>query len=131
MAYASYDGSKPDAAAYTRQVNIDGIRDNLSALRDMAVTTGTVAGFNFSIDSGTEDQPTVILYKRFTRWIKIVRTYGTSGVTNGLVTKVAYYISNNSGTSYDPMADAAGYYVCNFGYSATGRLITTTWGATP
>lgn len=134
MAYDAFNTGVPTTGGSptpTRQETIDAIRKNLMALRDSIVMTGLLQGFNYSYTTGTAEQPTTVLYKRGTEWIKLVITWGTTGDEDGQVTKIAFYYSSNSGGVYDNMADASGNFVVTFAYATGGFMSTTTWGSTP
>jgi len=130
MAYTAFDSTKP-VGTQTGTAFATSTRANILALRDAIAAMGSVQGFNYSYTTGTADQPTTILFKRSTEWIKLVLTWGTTGGEAGNVTKAAYYYSSNSGGAYDGMADAAGYYVMTLTYDSNGNLTATTWGSTP
>jgi hypothetical protein len=131
MAYTAYDGAKPDAATQNGTQFASSTRSNFQALRDYLAAFGALPGFNYSVSGGTAAQPAELYYKRSTEWIKIVLTWGSSGGSDGNVTKAAFYYSSNSGSAYDGMADASGNYVQTLAYDASGNLTTTTWGSTP
>lgn len=124
MAYTAFDSSKPDASTQAGTPFGNSARSNLVALRDAIVSGGMVQGFNYSYSGGSADQPTDVLFTRGTERIKLTHTWGT----NGTVSKVACYYSSNTGTSYDPMADAAGLFVISFTYDGSLNLTSTTWG---
>lgn len=131
MAYDAYDVAKPDAATQNGANFGEATRDNLRTLRDILAAGGLVQGFNYSVTGGTASQPATLLLKRSTEWIKVDLTWGSSGGSDGNVTKMAFYYSSNSGGAYDGMADLSGYYVLTLTYDASGNLTSTTWGATP
>ena len=125
MAYTALDATKP-AASQTGTQAIDSSRYNIMALRDALIANGVVQGFNYSWSGGTADQPTYMIWSRSTERVRLTLTWSSSKVT-----KIAYEYSSNSGSSYDPMADASGYYVETYTYDGSGYLTSTSWGATP
>jgi hypothetical protein len=130
MTYTALDATKP-TTAQTRQAGVDSMRTNIAAVRDALIFTGFIQGFNYSVAAGTNAQPTQVLYKRSTEWIKVDITWGTTGGEDGNPKKYALYYSSNSGSAYDPMADASGNYVLTITYDANGDVSATTWGSTP
>lgn len=122
MAYTAYDVTKPDASTQAGTAFGASAKANLAALRDLIAALGAVQGFNYSFSGGTSDKPTDMLFTRGTEIVKVSLTYDGSN----RVATATYRYSSNSGTSYDPMADAAGKYICTYTYDANG-LASSTW----
>ena len=122
MAYTAFDKSKPDATTQAGTAFGASTKSNLLALRDSAVAS-TMQGWNYSY-TGTADQPTTVVWSNGTERVQESYTWGTDGT----VTKVAYRYSSNSGTAYDAMADASGYFVHTFTYDGSGNLTASSWG---
>lgn len=139
MAYTALDATKP-TTAQTRQAIVDSTRTNLDALRDAIAALGAVQGFAYYPTGGTAEQPTTIYFKRGSECVKVVLTWGSSGGSDGNVTKAAYYFAANethasfptsTNGTYDAMADASGDYVMTIGYDTNGNATSATWGAVP
>lgn len=130
MAYSPLDTARPVVTG-TRTAEIDKTRRNIVALRDMIAAIGMAPGFDYSIASGTAEQPTAVNFKRGSEWIVLWLTWGTTGGADGNVTKIVFWYTANAGGSYDGMADDAGKFVLSLAYDAAGNLSTTTWGSTP
>jgi acylphosphatase len=136
MAYTAYVSTLPDPATQAGTAFGQRTRDNIRAMRDVIAATGMLQGFDYRYTTGTAENPTTMYYVRNAsdESIKIVVTW-----TSGNVTKMAfYYASNETGLpagaangTYDPMADAGGFYVCTLTYDGSGNCTQTSWSATP
>jgi hypothetical protein len=131
MAYPLLDTAKPDWATQTGTQLAKSIRDNMLVMRDYVASMGMLPGWDYSVSGGTAEQPAILYLKNGVEWVQITLTWGTTGGSNGNVTKAVYKYSANSGGAYDNMADSAGKYVLNLTYDAVGNVTATTWGSTP
>ena len=130
MAYVNIDTTKP-TTAQTRQAAVDSMRTNTQALRDRMVAAMSM-GATFSITTGPADQPVEVLMTMAAERWKGRFSYGVSGGGSGNVISEAWFYSNNSGSTYDPVTfQGSSNYVTTYGYDANGNLISTTLGATP
>jgi hypothetical protein len=120
MTYTAFVATSPDGATQTGTQALQAIRDNQAALRD-AIVTGALKGWNFSKSGGTDEQPTTILYKNSTNWLKIVLTWGTTGGEAGNVTVAVYSFSSTSGAAYDTIGTKT------ITWDANGLVTATTW----
>lgn len=120
MAYTAFDATKPDATAQNGTQFAQAIRNNQAAMRD-AIVCGTFPWWNFSKSGGTAEQPTTILYKKGTDWLRITLTWGTTGGADGNVTVAVYAFSSNSGGAYDTIATKT------ITWDAAGLITATTW----
>lgn len=125
MPYGYFDPSVPNPSQSPAAMG-NSMNQNQLALRDMLASMGVLPGFACSIGAGTTQQPTQFLYKSGTTWIKVDLTW-----TSGQVTKVAYYISYNSGSTYTGITDASGNYVMTIAYDGSGFFNGSTWGSVP
>lgn len=128
----NFTTGKPDAGA-TGTPYTQSIRDNLSALREMLIAGGSIPGFDVAYTGGP---PTSIVYSEKTTVAAADTPTRGSGAriflrktltyTAGLVTKVRYEISADSGSSYSAWTDLAGNSYKNITYSG-GYPTATTW----
>lgn len=123
MAYTAYDKTKPDATTQAGAAFGASTKANLLALRD-TVVAGAVQGWNYSYTGTDAGQPATVVWTFGTEKIQETYTWGT----DASLTKVAYRYSSNTGTAYDPMADASGNFVHTFTYDGSGNLTASTWG---
>jgi hypothetical protein len=133
MAYTAYVSTLPNPATQTGTTFGQSTRDNIRAMRDVLAATGMLQGFDYTYTTGTAESPTTMYYTRNAsdESIKIVLVW-----TSGNVTKMSfYYASNETGRpgstpngTYDPMADAGGFYVCTLTYDGSGNCTATAWG---
>lgn len=130
MSYTELNVAHPVVGG-TRQAELDATRANFVALLDMLVTAGEVPGFDSTPSGGTAAQPAVFYWKNGATWIRIDTTWGTTGGSANKVVKEAYYISINSGSSWDPLSYASGKFVATTTYDSSGFWTGTTWGSTP
>ena len=122
MPYTAFDRTKPDATTQAGTAFGASAKSNLLALRDSAVAS-TMQGWNYSY-TGSASEPTTVVWSFGTERVQETYTWGT----DGSVSKVAYRYSSNSGTAYDPMADASGNFVHTFTYDGSGNLTASSWG---
>lgn len=99
MPYTQFDSVNP-VIGQSRFNAVESMRNNLLALRDMAVLH-MAPGFNFSKAGGTAEQPAQHFFKKGAEWIREDLTWGTTGGAEGNVTQVVRYKSLNSGVAYD------------------------------
>ena len=128
----NFTTGKPDASA-TGTPYTQSIRDNLSSLREMLIAGADVPGFDKTF---TGAPPTSIVYSEQTAVAAADTPTRGSGArifmrktityTSGLVTKVKYEISSNSGSTYSAWTDLAGNSFKNIAYSG-GVPTTSTW----
>lgn len=140
MTYTAFNPALPDGGTQNGTAFSASARANLTAMRDQIVAMGGMSGFNYIASGGTAEQPAKLYYKRSTEVVRIDLTWGSSGGSDGNVTKAAYYYAANethasfptstSGT-YEGMVDGSGYYVQSFTYDSSANLTSTTWGLTP
>lgn len=121
MAYTFYDPTKPDAATQSGTAFGASVRNNLNAIRDAAVMSGSFFGFNFAASGGTADQPALLTYSKGTERVKSALTWGTVGGEAGNVTVAVYSYSANSGTTYDAIGTKT------VSYDANANAVSTAW----
>ena len=120
MAYTQFVATSPDATTQNGTQFAQAIRYNQAALRD-AIVTGSLKGWNFSKSGGTDEQPTTILYKNGTDWLRITLTWGTTGGEAGNVTVAVYAFSSTSGGAYDTIGTKT------ITWDVNGLCTATTW----
>lgn len=118
MAYTAFDTTKPDGSTQTGAAFSTSANANDTALLDM-LGESLMQGYAYSQSGGTAEEPTQILLKNGTRWIKLDLTW-----TSGNVTGLTVSRSTNSGGVYDTVGSAA-----VFTYDGSGNLTASTnWG---
>lgn len=120
MAYNPFTDTSPDATTQNGTQFAQAIRYNQAAMRD-AIVLGAMKGWNFSKSGGTDEQPTTILYKNSTNWLKATLTWGTTGGEAGNVTVAVYEFSSNSGAAYDTIGTNT------ITWDVNGLITATTW----
>lgn len=120
MAYAPFDGTKPDPATQAGTAIMNSIKDNERAIYD-AINIGVLPGFNKSQSGGTAEQPATVLYTNGAEIMREQLTWGTTGGEAGNVTVAVFSKSVNSGTSYDTIK------TITLTYDASGNNVSTAW----
>jgi len=120
-AYQKFVPDKPDIAD-DGDVVINNTRENLMALRD-AIVMGALVSWDLATAdiTGPAAEPTQLVYKRSTEWIRLVITWGTTGGDDGQPLTVAYSYSANSGTLYHVIGTLTNTY------DASGNLRSALW----
>lgn len=121
MAYLPFTSDKPVITDTGGQV-IDRTRENLMALRD-AIVTGALVSWDLATAdiTGPAAEPTQLVYKKSTEWIKLVITWGTSGGEDGQPKTIVYSYSANSGSLYDTIG------TLTMTYDSSGNLRSALW----
>ena len=118
MAYTDYDATKP-ASTQTGTAFADSALANDRALRD-AVIMGQMDNFAFSVSGGTAAEPTTMLWKNGSTWLR-----GTVTWTSNRITRIVWALSINSGSDYTTSPGGA---ICTqtYTYDGSGNLTATT-----
>jgi hypothetical protein len=110
MAYIPFLTDTPDIADSGAKV-VDDARQNLMALRD-AIVCGALKAWDLSTGdiTGPAAEPTQLVYKKGTEWIRLAITWGTAGGADGQPQEIVYAYSSNSGTLYDTIGTLSTTY---------------------
>ena len=121
MAYTPFLPDTPDITD-DGDVVINNTRENLMALRD-AIVNGALVDWDLATAdiTGPADEPTQLVYKKSTEWMKLVITWGTSGGDDGNPLTVVYSYSANSGGLYDAIGTLTNTY------DSSGNLRSALW----
>jgi hypothetical protein len=119
MAYQKYVSDKP-VIADDGDIVINNTRENLMALRD-AIVAGALVDWNISGMSGPADQPTEMIYKKSSEWIRLAITWGTTGGEDNNPKTIVYSYDGDAGASYDTIGTWTGTY------DANGNLTAEAW----
>ena len=121
MAYLPFTSDKPVITDTGGQV-IDRTRENLMALRD-AIQVGSLVGWTLTNTdiTGPAAEPTQIIYKKSTEWLRLQITWGTTGGDDGNPKTIVYAYSANSGGLYDTIGTAT------MTYDSSGNLRDVAW----
>ena len=112
MSYNPFNAAKPDAATDSIAQVTTETRSNFVALRDHLVTFGSMPGWagqaqnsDGSTPPADATKPEQWLYSRGTERIRVSMTYGTSGGATDNVVSAVFEYSNDSGSTWAPIAD--------------------------
>ena len=97
MAYNEFNISTP-VATQTAVSAMESTKFNLNALRDAQVM-GTFKGWNCYVGS-PRDNPATIAYSKGDERIRSWITYGSAGVSDGLVSTIVHVYSSNAGSTF-------------------------------
>lgn len=136
MAYTDFDPAAPDPSADSPGTCFDETLANLLAMRDAIIGgSGFFPGWNLAAyDSGDNtppstdpEEPAYIVWSKGTERIKAALTWGTTGATDGLVTRIVVSYSADSGSTYDVVKGGATNGYCDMTYDASGNLTSLAW----
>jgi len=130
----------PNAGSYSASTNADKVRGSLQALRENIAMQGMAPGFEIAATGdrtyNADNTLASVIFKELlgvatgdgrgsgTRYFcRLTFTY-----TTGLLTKVRYELSTDSGSTYSNWVDAGGNSYNNLAYTAAGLLDTSLWG---
>ena len=119
MAYDFLDRSSP-VITQTGTVFADKARHNINAIAD-AVLMGALPGYAYSVQSGTNEQPTVVHHTNGNDIIRLEITWGSSGGADGNPTQIIYKVSDNGGTDWTTIKTQT------ISYDANGNVSSTSW----
>lgn len=107
------------------------VRNNYNALYFLMIASGVaLPGFTVTTNPSPSSSPTELRYRKGPAstagsiWLRVTYVY-----TSGLVTKETREISEDGGTTYQPMAGEDGNHIANHSYSS-GVYTGTTWSNT-
>ena len=104
----------------TGTVFADKARHNINAIAD-AVLMGALPGYAYSVQSGTNEQPTVVHHTNGNDIIRLEITWGSSGGADGNPTQIIYKVSDNGGTDWTTIKTQT------ISYDANGNVSSTSW----
>lgn len=130
MTWAAPDRTQP-AAGNDGPTAVSNVRKNYDALYFWMVGSGiALPGYTVTTDPSPSTAPTEFRYRRGAAatagsiWLRNTVTY-----SSGLVTKEVREISEDGGTTWQPMAGEDGNHILNHTYSGT-TYTGTTWSNT-
>jgi hypothetical protein len=136
VAYTDFDPALPDPSTDSPGECFDAALANQLAMRDAIIGgNGIFPGWgmaaydasNNTPPASAADEPAYLVWSKGTERLKATITWGTSGATDGLVSRMVFSYSAVSGTSYDVVKGGTTNGYCDMTYDASSNLTSLAW----
>jgi hypothetical protein len=136
MAYTDFDPTAPDPSTDSPGTCFDETLANLLAMRDAVIAgTGYFPGWamaaydasNNTPPASDADEPAYLVFSKGAERVKVVITWGASGVTDGWPTRLVTSYSSNSGTDYHVIKGGSDNGYFDITYDASGNVTSAAW----